>query len=204
MKLVDILKAQGLTDEQISKIQASMKENKVYETSLENADERYNKLKTQKDDLKSQLDTANTTIEDLKKNNKDNETLQNTIKEHEATIANLKKEAETKDFNYALDTALKESKCKNTKAIKALLDIEGIKLNEGKFEGLEEQLKTLKESDSYLFDTGEQQTPPGSGFNPTVGNGETGITKEEFKTMNMTQRIKLRSENPSLYEELTK
>lgn len=204
MKLVDILKAQDLADEQISKIQASMKENKIYETSLENADERYNKLKTQKDDLKSQLDTANTTIEDLKKNNKDNETLQNTIKEHETTIENLKKEAEAKDFNYALDTALKESKCKNTKAIKALLDIEGIKLNEGKFEGLEEQLKTLKESDSYLFDTGEQQTPPGSGFNPTGGNGETGITKEEFKTMNMTQRIKLRSENPSLYEELTK
>ena len=53
MKLVDILKAQELTDEQISKIQASMKENKIYETSLENADERYNKLKTQKDNLKS-------------------------------------------------------------------------------------------------------------------------------------------------------
>lgn len=165
MKLVDILKAQELTDEQISKIQASMKENKVFETSLENADERYNKLKTQKDDLKSQLDTANATIEDLKKNNTDNETLQNTIKEHEATIANLKKEAETKDFNYALDTALKESKCKNTKALKALLNMEGIKLNEGKFEGLEEQLKTLKESDSYLFDAGEKQ-PGGSGFNP--------------------------------------
>ena len=164
MKLVDILKAQGLTDEQISKIQASMKENKVYETSLENADERYNKLKTQKDDLKSQLDTANTTIEDLKKNNKDNETLQNAIKDHEATIATLKKEAETKDFNYALDAVLKENKCKNSKALKALLNMEGIKLNEGKFEGLEEQLKTLKESDSYLFEAGEK--PGGSGFNP--------------------------------------
>lgn len=164
MKLVDILKAQELTDEQITKIQASMKENKIYETSLENADERYNKLKTQKDDLKGQLDTANTTIEDLKKNNKDNETLQNTIKDHEATIANLQKEAETKDFNYALDNALKESKCKNTKAIKALLNMEGIKLNEGKFEGLEEQLKTLKESDSYLFEAGEKSG--GSGFNP--------------------------------------
>lgn len=170
MKLVDILKAQELTDEQISKIQASMKENKVFETSLENADERYNKLKTQKDDLKSQLDTANATIEDLKKNNTDNETLQNTIKEHEATIANLKKEAETKDFNYALDAVLKDNKCKNTKALKALLNMEGIKLNEGKFEGLEEQLKALKESDSYLFDAEEKQ-PGGSGFNPDDKGG---------------------------------
>lgn len=170
MKLIDILKAQGVTDEQINKIQASMKENKVFETSLENADERYNKLKTQKDDLKGQLDTANATIEDLKKNNTDNETLQNTIKGHEATIANLKKEAETKDFNYALDAVLKDNKCKNSKALKALLNMEGIKLNEGKFEGLEEQLKALKESDSYLFDAEEKQ-PGGSGFNPDDKGG---------------------------------
>ena len=40
MKLMEILKAQGLSDEQINKITASMKENKVYETSLENIDER--------------------------------------------------------------------------------------------------------------------------------------------------------------------
>lgn len=145
MKLSEILKAQGLTDEQINKIQASMKENKVYETTLEKADERYTKLKGQKEDLEGQLKTANDTIADLKKNNADNETLQNTIKDHEATIATLKKEAETKDFNYALDAVLKDNKCKNSKALKALLNMEGIKLNEGKFEGLEEQLKTLKE-----------------------------------------------------------
>lgn len=157
MKLIDILKAQGLTDEQISKITASMKENKVYETSLENADERYSKMKGKKEDFEGQLKTANDTIADLKKNNADNETLQNTIKDHEATIATLQKEAETKDFNYTLDTALKESKCKNTKALKALLNMEVIKVNGDKVEGLEDQLKTLKESDSYLFDIVEGQ-----------------------------------------------
>ena len=44
MKLLEILKAQGLTDEQIKAIQTSMKENKVYETSLENAEEIHNYL----------------------------------------------------------------------------------------------------------------------------------------------------------------
>ena len=200
MKLVDILKAQELTDEQITKIQASMKENKIYETSLENADERYSKMKAKKEDFEEQLKTANTTIEDLKKNNKDNETLQNTIKEHETTIENLKKEAETKDFNYALDTALKESKCKNTKAIKALLNMEGIKLNEGKFEGLEEQLKALKESDSYLF---ESDNNPGSkGFNPSGDPGfKNPFSKEHF---NLTEQAKLLKENPSLANQLRK
>ncbi|WP_434793103.1 hypothetical protein TPDSL_22920 [Terrisporobacter petrolearius] len=164
MKLIDILKAQGLTDEQINKITASMKENKVYETSLENADERYSKMKGKKEDFEGQLKTANDTIADLKKNNTDNETLQNTIKDHEATIENLKKEAETKDFNYALDTALKESKCKNTKALKALLNMEVIKVNGDKVEGLEDQLKTLKESDSYLFDVVEEQNNGNQGL----------------------------------------
>ena len=148
---------------------------KVYETSLENADERYNKLKTQKDDLKSQLDTANTTIEDLKKNNKDNETLQNTIKEHETTIENLKKEAKTKDFNYALDSALKESKCKNNKALKALLDIDSIKYQDGKLDGLESQLETLKKDAEYLFEL--ENTPSNTGGFGNFGrnnNNQTG------------------------------
>lgn len=166
MKLIDILKAQGLTDDQINKITASMKENKVYETSLENADERYSKMKGKKEDFEGQLKTANDTIADLKKNNTDNETLQKTITDHEATIENLKKEAETKDFNYALDNALKESKCKNTKALKALLNMEVIKVNGDKVEGLEDQLKTLKESDSYLFDVVEE---PGSGNQGLAG-----------------------------------
>ena len=164
MKLIDILKAQGLTYEQISKITASMKENKVYETSLENADERYSKMKGKKEDFEGQLKTANDTIADLKKNNADNETLQNTIKDHEATISTLQKEAETKDFDYALDTALKESKCKNTKALKALLNMEVIKVNGDKVEGLEDQLKTLKESDSYLFDVAEEQNNGNQGL----------------------------------------
>ena len=89
MKLIDILKAQGVTDEQINKITASMKENKVYETSLENADERYSKMKAKKEDFEEQLKTENNKKTDLKKNNADNETLQNTIKTHEATIATL-------------------------------------------------------------------------------------------------------------------
>lgn len=148
----------GLTKEQIDSVMAENGKD------IEAEKEKLKASTTELEEIKNQLKEANTTIEDLKKNNKDNETLQNTIKEHETTIENLKKEAETKDFNYALDTALKESKCKNTKAIKALLNMEGIKLNEGKFEGLEEQLKTLKESDSYLFEAGEK--PGGSGFNP--------------------------------------
>ena len=74
----------------------------AYSTVVADSLKRYNKLKGQKEDLDEQLKTANTTIGELKKNNKDNEALQNTIKEHETTIETLKKEAAQKDFNYAI------------------------------------------------------------------------------------------------------
>lgn len=168
MKLIEILKAQDLSDEQINKITSSMKEHKVYETSLENADERYNKLKAQKDDLKGQLNTANTTIEDLKKNNKDNETLQKTIKEHETTIETLKKDSEAKIRNLTLDNAINGKLAKVDDKYKKLLqtqfDREKLTIKEdGSIEGLEEQYKTITETYSEWF---EEKAPGGSGFNP--------------------------------------
>lgn len=181
MKLLEILKAQGLTDEQINAIQTSMKENKVYETSLENADERYNKLKTQKSELDNLLKERDTQLADLSKNNKDNEALLTQIKDLQALNKNQVAEYENKinkmQFDYALDGALAGAKCKNNKALKALLDMNNIKYQDGKLEGLEDQINSLKESDAYLFDL--DQTSTGSGFNPT-GGGEPKETGFNF------------------------
>lgn len=163
MKLAEILKTQGFTDEQISKIQVSMKENKVYETTLENAEERYSKLKTKKEDLEGQLNTANTTIEDLKKNNSDNEELQNTIKTHEATIETLQKEASDKSFSYALRDALKQAGCIDSEALEVFLKKENLKLDGEKIFGLDEQLNSLKESKKYLFEVEETKGTGGLG-----------------------------------------
>lgn len=202
MEFKELLKAQSLTDEQINNITAKMKEEKIYTTSLENADERYTKLKGQKADLDEQIKAANTTITELKKNNKDNEALQQTIQDHEATIENLKKESAQKDFNYALDSALKDNKCKNAKALKALLDLDNIKFNEGKLEGLEGQLNALKESDGYLFDTSNPApgNTGGTGNHPRVGDGA--ITKEQFNKMTYKERVDLFNSNKELYDQL--
>ena len=181
MKLLEILKAQGLTDEQIKAIQNSMKENKVYETSLENADERYNKLKTQKSELDNLLKERDTQLADLSKNNKDNEALLTQIKDLQAlnkqTTSDYEARINRMEFDFALEKGLSSAKCKNTKALKALLDMENIKYKDGELNGLEEQLNNLKESDSYLFDI--ETTPGGSGFNPT-GGGEPKETGFNF------------------------
>lgn len=204
MEFKELLKAQSLTDEQINNITAKMKEEKIYTTSLENADERYTKLKGQKADLDEQIKAANTTITELKKNNKDNEALQKTIQDHETTIENLKKESAQKDFNYALDSALKDNKCKNAKALKALLDLDNIEFNEGKLEGLEGQLNALKESDGYLFDTSNPApgNTGGAGNHPRVGGGAGEVTKADLMKMPYSKRVEFYNNNKEEFNRL--
>lgn len=204
MEFKELLKALSLTDEQINNITAKMKEEKIYTTSLENADERYTKLKGQKADLDEQIKTANATIEGLKKSNKDNEALQKTIQDHETTIENLKKESAQKDFNYALDSALKDNKCKNAKALKALLDLNNIKFNEGKLEGLEGQLNALKKSDGYLFDTSNPapSNTGGTGGHPRVGGTDGAVTKADILKMPYSKRVEFYNNNKEEFNRL--
>lgn len=191
MKLIEILKTQGLSDEQINQITTSMKENKVYETSLENADEKYSKMKSKKEDFETQLKTATTTIEDLKKNNKANETLQKTIKEHEKTIEKLQQESIDKDFSYSLREALKEAGCIDSKALEVYLDKEKLKLEEGKISGLEEQLNPLKENKKYLFENSTPQNTGGLG-NFGRSNNNLGGNNSQSSFMDAIKNNQLR------------
>jgi hypothetical protein len=55
-------------------------------------------------------------------------------------------------LNNALEMALITGKAKNTKAVRALLDTENIKLDGDKLLGLDEQLTKLKTDNAYLFE----------------------------------------------------
>ena len=91
------------------------------------------------DTLDEQFKNANTTIADLKKNNKDNETLQTRIGEYETKVKEYEKQIKDMQFNYALEGALKGANVRNTKAVKALLNLENVKLDGENLLGLKEQ-----------------------------------------------------------------
>ena len=163
--LQEILKNNGLNDDQITNILNSMKEAKVYTTKHENIDERYNKLKTQKTELETQIKERDTQLADLSKSNKDNEGLLNQIKDLQAlnkqTATDYENKINQMQFDYALEGALNNAKSKNNKALKALLDMNSIKYQEGKFDGLQEQIETLQKDASYLFDLNNAPTNTG-------------------------------------------
>lgn len=200
MELVEIFKNRGLSDELINNISEYMDKNKIYTTSIKNADEECSKLETEINNLKGQLDTANTTIKDLKKNNKDNETLQNTIAEHEKTIEKLQQESIKKDFTYTLRKELEEAGCIDSEALEVFLDMEKLKLEEGKISGLEEQIAPLKETKNYLF---EKTTPENTGSPGDYRRKKTPIVNPWAKeTLNLTEQARILKENPALAEQL--
>lgn len=77
--------------------------------------------------------------------------------------------AQAKEFK--MTTAFTDAKVRNSKAVKALLDNDAIKLDGDKLVGLDEQLKKLKETDGYLFEADDNTNNGGNGDNGNNGNG---------------------------------
>lgn len=123
-------------------------------------DEKLNEVK----EYKKQLQERDKQLEELGAQAKGHEEL--TAKIAELTEQNKKTEEEYKQklhqqaFDHALNNALAGAKARNSEAVKALLKTDEIKFDGDKLEGLDEQLKALKESDSYLFEPESETTKP--------------------------------------------
>lgn len=126
---------------------------------------RFDQVNQAKKELEVQLKDRDTQLADLSKNNKDNESLLNQIKDLQAlnkqTTTDYENKINQMQFDYALDGALTNAKSKNNKALKALLDMNSIKYQDGKLEGLQEQIEALQKDASYLFDLNTAPTNTG-------------------------------------------
>ena len=155
MEFKDFLKG-IVSEEQVTAILNGMKENKFYISSNENVDERYNKLKGQKEDLETQLTTANTTITELKKATKGNDDLQKKLTDYETQIQTLQQESEAKVKNltldHAIDKLLTTNNAKHVDLLKAQFKRDELTIGEdGSIQGLDDQFKAIKESYADLF-----------------------------------------------------
>lgn len=122
-------------------------------------------MQTEVEGLKGQVKERDTQLETLKAAAGDNEALKTQIADlqkanadavsaHESEMTQLK-------VDFAVEKALTGANAKNIKAVKALLDLEGAKLDkEGNVKGLQEQIDKLvaDESTKFLFDAVQQQS----------------------------------------------
>jgi chromosome segregation ATPase len=196
----EFLKGLGLEDDAIEKIMAE------HGKTVNAVKKEIETITTERDDLKQQLSDRDTQLDELSKQVKDNEELTaeiNRLKEqNEEATKELQAKLEKQAFEFSLEKALTNAKAKNPKAVKALLDLENIKLDGDKLLGLDDQLEKLKESDSYLFEEENNNAPHiVAGGNPKGSSymGKNPFTKEHW---NLTEQGKLFKENPELYNHL--
>ncbi|MEC1265347.1 phage scaffolding protein [Bacillus subtilis] len=173
--------------------------------------ERFDAVNSEKKDLKAQLDERDQQLSTLQKQAKGNEELQSAIKQlqedNKKTAEEYQQKLDQQAFDFAVETALRDAKSKNIKAVKANLNLDSLKLADGKVIGLEEQLNALKDSDSYLFEESEEQPPKLAGRQPhTSDRSGMSTNTNPFKkeTLNLTEQGRLFRENPELAMRLQK
>ena len=204
--MLEVLKKCGVEEDKANEIVKAMGEAKIYTTNLENVDVRYNKLQEQKKQLEEASKTYQKQLEELTKNNADVEALNKLVEQlqlsNKELETNHKQEMDRLQFNFALDSALTNAKSKNNKALKALLDMNSIKYQEGKFEGLQEQIEALQKDASYLFDL--DTTPQNTGGLGNFGRGNNPtITKEQFRSMSYMEKMNLYNKDKDLFNQLS-
>lgn len=131
--------------------------------------ERYKTVEQENQSLKAQLEANADSIKQLEEKAKGNDVLTAQIEELKKANAKAKEEYENNisqiKIDNAIDSFLSEKKAKNKVAVKSLLDLEKVKLDEkGEVTGLNEQWDNLYKGNEYMF--GDINNAPTSGGNP--------------------------------------
>lgn len=158
----------GLTEEQ------AMKLIEKYGNMIPQS--RFNEVVEEKNKLKADLTERDKQLSELQKNNSSNEELKKQItelqeknkaseKEYQETLAKIK-------LDNALELALTGAGARNNLAVKALLKMDNIKMDNDKVIGLTEQIEELKKTNDYLFKIEEKAPEVPAGKTPANSNSD--------------------------------
>lgn len=143
----------------------------------------------------AELQTANKTIEELKKANGDNKALQKQIEEYKAQVKTLQETADETARTYALkETLTKEGVIDPDYLIYKTGGVDKFTFDkEGKPIGVTDVLKPYRDDEAtkHLF-----KQEPGADYTPKGGNGGQTVNPFAKETYNLTEQGKLLRENP--------
>lgn len=203
MTLQEILKSQGLSDEQIKTITGEMKQNKVYTAGEENLDIRYKDLQTKFEGKDKEHQEASALIEQLKKDNAGNEALQGKITEYETKMTALQSELEQTKVDAALKVALLEAKVVDVDYLTFKIKEKGeIKLTEdGKVKGIEDTITAMKTQYPSQFSS-ESKKKIDENKLPGSDEQRNDMTKADLLKKSYNERLKIYQENPEAFNQI--
>lgn len=145
---------------------------------------RFDEVNNEKKELKSLLGQRDSQINELQTKFKSNEDLAKELENYKTLNSKAEQEFQSKlqqvKFDYELNQALARANVRNTKAVKALLELDKVKLENDTLVGLDEQLKALQEKETYLFAPKEPTVPTQAGVKLT-GASQKGVDPVEEK-----------------------
>lgn len=163
MTFKEYLLSRGVSEEQATSIVSGMPESKFYLASEEKLDERYDKLKQQKEQLDEQLKTNQTELDALKESAKGNEELSQQLADLQEKFNESEQASKTamaeKDKDFAIKLALKEANALDEGILLNLIDRDTVKVTDNGLQGLTEQLDSLKENKAFLFQSETKPDP---------------------------------------------
>lgn len=174
----EVLKSLGITDEVIDKIMTE------HGNSVNSLRTKQAELEEQIKTYKEHVSERDKQLESLKKVAGDSEKLQAQIsklqeenkKSKEAYDAQIKQMAKDNLMNLALTNA----GARNVKAVRAMLNLDDVKMDGDTLKGLDDQIAKLKESDAWMFNevkpaingTKPAEVDPKAGTEPAPGSYE--------------------------------
>lgn len=155
--------------------------------------------------LKEQLTEANTAIEGFK--NLDVDGIKKQADEWKEKYESAQKDAQRVAYEAQVKAIVEKETFTSISAKKAFLaDLLGknFQLEGENLLGYADFKKAYAEADPTAFDT-EDPTKPRPKGAPPLGKGEpVKMTKEDFRKLNYTEKLKLKEDHPELYETLRK
>lgn len=171
---------------------------------------KYDSLQALLDGKDTELTTANELIKELKKGTKGNEELQGKITGYESQVAELQEQLAKTKIESALKVALLSEKATDidylTYKLNEKLNGEGKTLeldaNE-QIKGWDDLLSGLKTKFPGQFESNVQKKVDANRL-PEPGQNKPTLTREEFNKMGYNSKVKLKAENPELYNAMMK
>lgn len=161
------------------------------------------------DGQKTELESANGLIAELKKGTKGNEELQGKISGYETQVADLQKQLQETKINGAVKVALLAAKALDvpylTFKLYEKLKEEGrsLELDENEnIKGWDDILSGLKTQLPTQFETKKNSAVDPNPL-PTSTDNHSGVTQEQFNKMGYQSRLKLKQEQPDVYAQMT-
>jgi len=117
---------------------------------------RFDETLGQVKDYKSQVAERDKQLADLAPKAKGHEELSKQLSDltefNKKTVLEYEGKIAKRERDYMLTDALRSQKARNPKAVSALLDESKISVKEGKLDGFDDQIASIRKSDPYLFD----------------------------------------------------